>query len=58
MPSSSGRQGQVSGWLLATLVSSLCAVAAADDGRPESCSYRSLHAHELAVHTHRTFRVD
>eukprot|EP01043_Picozoa_sp_COSAG02_P002154 COSAG02_NODE_49_length_45106_cov_298.436177_11_plen_1142_part_00 len=58
MPSSSGRQGQVSGWLLATLVYSLCAVAAADDGRPESCSYRSLHAHELAVHTHRTFRVD
>ena len=27
-------------------------------GRVESCHYHSIHAHELAVHTHRTFRVD
>ena len=58
MPSSSARQAQAIGWLLATLLCGLWAVAAADDGRPESCSYRSLHAHDLAVHTHRTFRVD
>lgn len=46
-------------WLLfAKLVRVLGAADAAQDDQVESCSYRSFHAHELAVHTHRTFRVD
>jgi hypothetical protein len=45
------------GGLLPALVLG-CALWTTAAAAAAACSYRSLHAHELAVHTHRTFRVD
>ena len=45
-------------WPLFSLWAALGALATVEATAARLCSYRSLHAHELAIHTLRPFRVD